>query len=270
MIRRKLDPPRGILKMRGSDATPYRHERYHPSPDLEAFVEHYWVVAWDLRGRPSERAETLPHPNVHMIFEANGRSRIRGAARAKFSRVLDGRGGVFAVKFTPAGFQPFVGGQAARFTDRIVRLRPVFGSEGDTLDRAILAAATDASRIAIVEGFLRSRRPDGDDNVPRLNTIIAEVAKDHRIVRVDDLVDRFGLNKRTLQRLFARFVGVSPKWVIQRYRLHEAAESLAGERATAATLALDLGYSDQSHFIRDFKAIVGISPAAYARAARRP
>jgi AraC-like DNA-binding protein len=77
------------------------------------------------------------------------------------------------------------------------------------------------------------------------------------------------LNKRTLQRLFARYVGVSPKWVIQRYRLHEAAERLAaGELIHQAELALDLGYSDQAHFVRDFKSIVGVSPAAYARAAR--
>ena len=87
---------------------------------------------------------------------------------------------------------------------------------------------------------------------------------------MDDLVDRYGLNKRMLQRLFARYVGVSPKWVIQRYRLNEAAEQLAtGESVSQAELALNLGYSDQAHFIRDFKSIVGVSPAAYARAARQ-
>ena len=87
---------------------------------------------------------------------------------------------------------------------------------------------------------------------------------------MQDLVDRYGLNKRMLQRLFARYVGVSPKWVIQRYRLNEAAEQLAnGESINQAELALNLGYSDQAHFIRDFKSIVGVSPAAYARAARQ-
>ena len=87
---------------------------------------------------------------------------------------------------------------------------------------------------------------------------------------MEDLVDRYGMNKRTLQRLFAKYVGVSPKWVIQRYRLHEAAEQLAaGPSVSQSALALDLGYSDQAHFVRDFKTVVGTSPAAYARAARR-
>src|SRR5262245_29992364 len=269
MIRRKIDPPRGVLKSARAHPHRFRHERYHPSRDLEPYVEHYWVVEWDLRGQPPQRAETLPHPNVHMIFDPAGRSRIRGAARAKFSRLLEDRGGVFAVKFTPGGFHPFARGPVSRFTDATVMLRHVFGAEGDALERAVLSATTDLSRIEIVERFLRERHPEPDEHVGDVQTVVDAAAKDRSILKVDDLVDRFGLNKRTLQRLFAKYVGVSPKWVIQRYRLHEAAERLAaGGPAGHAALALELGYSDQAHFVRDFKAIVGVSPAAYVRAER--
>jgi AraC-like DNA-binding protein len=60
-------------------------------------------------------------------------------------------------------------------------------------------------------------------------------------------------------------VGVSPKWVLQRYRLQEAAERMAsGEATDPAELALDLGYFDQAHFGNDFRRYVGIPPAAYA------
>jgi AraC-like DNA-binding protein len=270
MIRRKTDLPRGILKTAVADQRRYRHERYHPSADLDPYVEHYWVVEWDLRGQEPERAETLPHPSAHMVFERDGGSRIRGAARAKFSRILDGKGGVFAVKFRPAGFYPFVGIPVSRFSDRTVTLHEAFGAEGDHLDSAVLAKSDDLDRIDIVESFLRARRTVSDENASLLTEIVYAVAKEREILKVEDLVERYGLNKRTLQRLFARYVGVSPKWVIQRYRLHEAAEQLAtGEPISQAELALSLGYSDQAHFVRDFKAIVGISPAAYARAARQ-
>jgi AraC-like DNA-binding protein len=95
------------------------------------------------------------------------------------------------------------------------------------------------------------------------------VAKERDIRKVADLAARYRVNERTLQRLFARYVGVSPKWVIQRYRLHEAAEQLAAQESLdQAALALELGYSDQAHFVRDFKSIIGLSPAAYARSAR--
>jgi AraC-like DNA-binding protein len=86
---------------------------------------------------------------------------------------------------------------------------------------------------------------------------------------VDDITERFGLTARTLQRLFQRYVGVSPKWVLRRYRLHEAAAALAREQHRPwADVAADLGYFDQSHFIRDFTAAIGLTPGAYAQACR--
>jgi len=71
---------------------------------------------------------------------------------------------------------------------------------------------------------------------------------------------------RTMQRLFARHVGVSPKWVIRRKRLHEAAERLADDDPPdLAALAVDLGYADQAHFVRDFRDLVGVPPGSYVR-----
>jgi AraC-like DNA-binding protein len=203
-----------------------------------------------------------------MVFEPDGRSRIGGPARAKFSVLLENKGGVFAVKFTPGGFFPFVSVTVSRFADRTMTLREVFGAEGDELDAGVLAESADLARVNVIENFLRAHRPEFDKNVQLVNEIVYAVAKDREILKVEDLVERYGRNKRTLQRWFAKYVGVSPKWVIQRYRLHEAAEQLAADRfINQAELALSLGYSDQAHFVRDFRSIVGVSPAAYGRAA---
>ena len=89
------------------------------------------------------------------------------------------------------------------------------------------------------------------------------IAADRGIVRVEQLVDLAGIRQRALQRLFREYVGVSPKWVIQRYRLFEAAERLASGESEGARVAHELGYFDQAHFIRDFKAMVGRSPTAF-------
>ncbi len=69
------------------------------------------------------------------------------------------------------------------------------------------------------------------------------------------------INKRTLQRLFSQYVGVSPKWVIKRFRLLEAVGELSkNKKADWTKLALELGYFDQAHFIKDFKSIIGKTP----------
>ena len=62
MVRVKHDKPRGILSARTAEGL----RRYWPSEDLAPFVEHFWIVRWNL-AEPTT-AETLPHPSVHMVL----------------------------------------------------------------------------------------------------------------------------------------------------------------------------------------------------------
>jgi AraC-like DNA-binding protein len=231
-------------------------------------VEHFWAVEWDLRGLPPYRAETLPHPSVHLVFELGVGGRIAGIARGKFTTLLKGKGGVFAAKFRPGGFYPFVLTPMAALTDSVVTLGRVWGPAGGRLEQAVLALDDDDARMEVVEEFLRDRRPTQDEHATLATTIVDAIAADRGILTVDAVAHRFGMNLRALQRLFAKYIGVNPKWVIRRYRLHEAAERLARDPANQAGLALELGYADQAHFVTDFKATVGTSPAAYAKRAR--
>ncbi|MCA9751878.1 MAG: helix-turn-helix transcriptional regulator [Gemmatimonadetes bacterium] len=265
-MRRKNDAPRGVLRSKATSSSAFRNERYHPAADLEPWVEHHWTVTWDLEGAPPQPVATLPHPCVHLVFE-EGQSGVAGPSRARFARELSGRGDVFAVKFLPAGFRSFVNVPVTDFADRVRPIHDVFGREGAQLEESVLRADATPERIALVEDFLRSRHPAEDVRTKQLNELVARAALDRSIVKVADLQALAGLGLRSLQRLFAEYVGVSPKWVIQRYRLHEAAERLAAGPEDHASLALEIGYADQSHFIRDFKSIVGVTPAAYVRAA---
>ena len=61
-------------------------------------------------------------------------------------------------------------------------------------------------------------------------------------------------------------MGISPKWLLRRYRLHEVTERLAtGTPIDWAALATDLGFADQAHLSRDFADLFGEPPTAYAR-----
>jgi AraC-like DNA-binding protein len=85
------------------------------------------------------------------------------------------------------------------------------------------------------------------------------------IFSVEELAARAGMAVRSLQRLFSQYVGVSPKWVIRRYRLHELLERMhSGERLDWARMAAELGYFDQAHLINDFKSITGYTPTEYS------
>src|SRR5262249_57945970 len=104
----------------------------------------------------------------------------------------------------------------------------------------------------VSDGFLSARLPPPDANVGYINRIVGLIVSDRSITHVDDVVNRVGVGKRTLQRLFSDYVGVTPKWVIQRYRLHEAADRLAGRHEMKfAPPAPDPCSFDPAHFRLD-------------------
>jgi len=67
-----------------------------------------------------------------------------------------------------------------------------------------------------------------------------------------------------LQRVFAEYIGVSPKWVIDRYRMFEALDALnRADKVDLSDLAARLEYTDQAHFSSRFKNLTGVSPGSY-------
>lgn len=262
MVRPKLARPRGILRLDVGSSIP-GHARYRPDEDLAPFVEHFWTVSWDVDA--PEVREVLPHPSVHFVLE-RGRSRVVGVHTGRFTARLEGQGRVLAVKFKPGGFRPFIDHAVAELTDRTLPPRQVFDGDVAGLEAAALALAAPAAAFAVVQAFLRRWLPAPDPTVELVDRITRRAAEDREITRVEQLVDEFGIGLRTLQRLFQEYVGVSPKWVIRRYRLHEAVERIASRRKIDwATLALELGYADQAHFVRDFRKLIGQPPGQYAR-----
>ncbi len=260
-----MEESRGILNGRAGEKK-FCLKRYLPAKDLSFFVEHYWAVSWDLRGQEPYVQEVLPYPCIHLVFEEE-RSQVYGVETGRFTRLLEDKGQVFGIKFKPGGFYPFAKMPITRFTNTAVELEEVFGSDVWKVEEEILQHGDEVRMKEVAERFLQKRLPERDENVEEVNRVVDYIVGHREVTRVEDMVEALGLNKRRVQRLFSQYVGVSPKWVIDRYRLHEAAERVAGGRGVDWTrLALDLGYFDQAHFIKDFKAIVGQTPGEYARA----
>jgi AraC-like DNA-binding protein len=249
-------------------------DRVLPCDALAPWVHHFWVVQWDLR--TPFMVETLPHPGARLTVETRGggpRTEIAGVRTGRLSRRLTGSGRTFGVAFRPAAFQPLLGAPMSNLTDRGVRIRAVFGSEGEALARRIHTARGFAETIALAETFLARRIRSLNPEAAWVRDLVERLMLDRSLLRVEDVVKTFGVGERSLQRLFQKYVGVSPKWVIRRYRLHEAAEQLRRPTPPAlAELATALGYADQAHFAREFKEVVGRTPRDFQalwRSARR-
>ena len=258
-------PPRGVITADGAPG-PIEHRRVAPTAALAGSIAHFWWVRWRLTA-PFVVA-TLPHPCVHLTIEP-GRAEVGGVATRRFERRLVGDGWVFGVKFRPGGFRPLASGPVSRMTDRALAIDAVFGAAGTALAAAITAAAEPVGQVALAEAFFAPRVAPLAPAIAQIRDVAERLARDPELVRVADVAVVAALTPRTLERRFRDYVGVGPKWVLRRYRLHEAAERLkAPSPPSLATLAAALGYADQAHFARDFKAAIGCTPRAFSARAR--
>jgi AraC-like DNA-binding protein len=257
---------RGVLRPELA-AGRFHLARYGPSAALAPFVDFYWIIRWDLRGQPDHEQTILPHPNVNLAFEESGAA-IYGVDTRLFVRVLTGRGQGMGVRFRAGCFRPFWQAPVSQLSDRVVPAARLFGSRAESARQAIMRAGAnaEADMVAHAEALLCSVRPGPDPAAEQAATLVARITDDPALRRVDQLSAASGMSVRGLQRLFADYVGVSPKWVMRRARLHDAADRAdSGQVVDWATIAADLGYADQAHLTRDFTATIGVPPTRYAR-----
>lgn len=251
--------------------------RDHPvSPELEPFVERFWSVRWDLTGQPPFRSEVLSHPSVNVSVESGTEPRfgfalpaalVHGVVTRRFVVDLVGAGRVTAAKFRPGGFTAFTGVAAARNT--VTRLGDQLGVDATSLTAAVLAQEDDVARAAVLDAALAPAAPEPEPGYLELQELLVLMLTDRSLVRVDQVAATAGMSMRSMQRLFSAYVGVGPKAVLARYRLHDAVAAIdAGSVDELADLAASLGWFDQAHFSRDFRNVVGTTPSRYLQAAR--
>ena len=243
---------RDVRELRSAWTRYQRHTFHRPSPALAPWVEKYWEARWDYA--EPYRQKIVPYPNVQLSF-GGGRADVNGVCSGYQLKVLEGRDHVFGVTFRPGCFRPFLGTSVSTITDRVVPATVLFGQDlPTTLD------------VPAVEAFLLKHLPADDSRMRAAAAAVELITQDKTVTTVERLADELGTNMRALQRLFAEYVGIGPKWVIRRYRLHEVTARMAAGRTTDwAALAADLGYADQGHFIRDFKNMFGEPPTWYAQ-----
>ncbi|MFI6645847.1 DUF6597 domain-containing transcriptional factor [Streptomyces sp. NPDC050504] len=271
---------RGIVEA-GELFARVRFRRRRPAAALRPYLEHYWLIDWDLA--EPYASHVVPHPSVNVVFQRYGDEapwgEVAGVGLELFTQKLEGTGRVCGVQFRPGGFRPFAPGRpVSELTGRRVPLDEVFpgagtdtGTGGASVPGPASVVAPDAedARVAALDAYLLGLGPADDPAALDAMALVERVRGDRAIRRVADFARAEGVSVRALQRLFAGYVGVSPKWVILRYRIHEALEraGAGGAAVEWAHLAAELGYSDQAHLVRDFTATVGVPPTAYAQGA---
>ena len=237
--------------------------RRKPRESLSAYVDYLWLVRWTVVQPHSQ--QVLPQPKVHLAAE-DGRLLVHGVNREPFARHFTTSGQAIGVAFRPGGFRPFLRSAVGALEGRVVPAGDLWPHPDEDVARYVLRAGNNDDMVRATEDYLELLSPEPDPVVDEVAEIVRNIEQNTSIHRVDQVAALTGMSPRSLQRLFNDYVGIAPKWVIQRRRLLDAAEwAHAGTPVHWAELADRLGFSDQAHLIRAFTAAVGTPPATYAR-----
>lgn len=229
-------------------------DRFKPPPDLSEIIAWFWLVRWNLPEGQIYHQSNLPHPVQHLVIDPQQNSGLFGCTKSRFDYNLTGKGAVLGAHFHPAAASTVYEKSMNSLTDSFC-------------DFPLPTEYPSPELIASLCQSIRNERRPLSDSAREMRTIVEMIDEEPNILRVNDIVRKTNIGIRQLQRLFAEYVGVSPKWVIDRYRMFEALTELNHSRAVnLADLALRLEYTDQAHFSRQFKKITGYSPGTYLSA----
>lgn len=241
------------------------HYREHaPPPDLADRVECVWTLRSAGRLPAAVLNRVLPDGCADVIFDPGEPARVVGAMLRPAAVWMAGTVDLLGVRFRPGGAAAFLPLSLAEITDAVVPLADVWGGPAGELEGRVRDAAG-TQRVGVVVDALR-RRAAGRTPHPAVARASALIARSHGSVAVEALAAETGIGRRQLERLFTEQVGLTPKAAARVARFRRLCGLLrARPEAGWSRLALECGYHDQAHMIREFRGFAGLTPEAFRR-----
>lgn len=187
-------------------------------------------------------------PAYHVIGPTSGAMRV----------TVEGPVHAFGAGITPAGWAAITGADASAFLNRVVDARDLLGPAIDRAAAALAVVSEMTEMIAIVEAMIAGLVVRAKKQAGFVAQVDTWLAGSHS-PQVDDLVAATGLSRRQIERRCNALYGSPPKLLARKYRALKAAVALAAHQADASVL-IERGFYDQSHFIREVKQFTGLTP----------
>jgi AraC-like DNA-binding protein len=245
--------------------------RLLPRRRLASFVRSTVVVSNRIDGT---RYTRLPNGEVELVVRITDNTvlaHVLGARTVAVSKPVERDvARALLVRFHPGGAYPFFGVPISELTDRAVSLDTLWGADGERLRDSLIATASDAAAVDLLESALVAQltratlfEPASASMVRRA---VARISQATEPPRIEDLARSMHVSARNLRRAFHDVVGLGPKAFARIVRfqraLHAARE---GTDIDWSDIARNAGYYDQSHLIADFRAFAGTTPHAMQR-----
>lgn len=254
-----------------------------PSEILQPYIENYWHAVFNPYAAQTLSFKVIPRGVVELILHLSDFHcdlEIRDewqqspdhtliglwteTYEVRFRKKVDALG----IRFKPDGLYALFGIPAAEFNHRSTDMEDVLGRAFREYTEQLREATATQAQVQLTENFLLRMLQKNDQASPYLQSAAELIRKNNGEISVDELSRKVFISPRQLEREFKNVMGMSPKMYMRIARLHQAQRLLRQQRFTnLAQLSYHCGYSDQSHFIRDFKKITGVAPTRFVEQA---
>ena len=255
------------------------YQVYTPCDALAKHIRYYWSLESNPEDAPHSRERIFPDGCIELIFNyrdlfikfENGiasheqyRTMLYGQLKKFIEVQATGSVGLFSVRFSPAGLQPFLDYDVARITTHELNISELWGTDGLELERQMLHCISNQERIILIEQFLSSRLKIVAFDNQHVEYCVDALTASNGNVTIEKLAQDLNIGKRQLERKFSAAVGLSPKYFARIIRFQNTLQLIEKHEFTSFTaVAADGGFYDQAHFIKDFKEFTGLNPKQY-------
>lgn len=249
--------------------------QYPPSELLKDYVHSYWTIH---RQRPlkKEHKEFLhPDGGFGIIFNLADPLFMDGLTIKNFavldgantiSRVLKLKGEIraFGIRFLPGGAYPFLNIPLTELENQNILLQDLSIPLEKHISEKLYNSKTPGEMVVQIDERLRNLLKKPHAVSPAIISTIKISKTMKGLVSLKGLLADIPVGQRQLERLYKQQIGFSPKKYLNILRVGHAREMLKKRDIKNGSAFSDIeGYTDQSHFIKEFKAIVGLTPKKY-------
>lgn len=254
---------KGVLHRQVSEDN-YHLRRYFPSDHFNGFIEQFWLVNWNLEEQGAHTQKNLPDPNFHLIIYKEG-VKLLGPVSKIYSYKMEGVGRIIGVKFECGALKELLPLPIEEYVNREILAKEIFGSDLEDTLIPLYEYANDSAIIRHIQDYLASFVQPITKQKATTQSLVSLIKNNENIYTVTQVASYANISSRAVQRYFSKYVGLSPKWLIRKYRLSRVLDELENNSVSTLDIVTQLEYVDQSHLIRDFKEILGITPSRYKK-----
>jgi AraC-like DNA-binding protein len=236
------------------------YREINPAPELTPYVECFWISEVQADGS----TRILPDGCIDLLFFTQGKqvvdARVVGAMTRFQDVSLRRDQAIVGVRFQPGMAGACLPCDIPRLNDRSVAMSAALGDAAKALVEVFSCRSSIEARVEKLGPRLVCR-----PTVSEPQQAIGELVRKRGQLRLCEFADAAKLGERQLRRSCYKHSGLAPKQLARILRFRHAATRFRSGVKDHARVALDCGYYDQAHMIRDFRDLAGTSPARYQR-----